>query len=80
MKHAEYLRAPTAANPADAPLTAFAAIVQTPVFPKTLHQIRPVRRAAKDPMPPKQDNLFSKSRGARDTKTSYKTQSFPHVR
>ena len=68
------------------PLTPFAAIVQTPVFPKTLHQFRPVPKAAASPQPPKRDNTFSKSRdtredrGTREMKTSHNSQSFPHGR
>jgi hypothetical protein len=69
-----------------ASLTAFGAIVQTPVFPQTLHQFRGVRGVAKDPIFPKRDNILSKSRdtredrATREMKTSYKTQSFPHIR
>lgn len=64
----------------------FAAILQTPVYPKTLHQFRPNPKAAVNPKPPKRDNIFSKSRdtredrGARQMKTSQGSQSFPHVR
>jgi hypothetical protein len=42
--------------------TKFAAIVQTPVFPKTLHQFRPVLEAIMSSKPTKRDNIFSKSR------------------
>jgi len=64
----------------------FAAIVQTPVFPKTLHQFRPVPPAPANPKPPKRDNIFSKSRdthedrGTREIKTGHDAQSFPHSR
>jgi hypothetical protein len=64
----------------------FAAILQTPVYPKTLHQFRPNPKAAASPKAPKRDNIFSKSRdtredrGARQMKTSVNAQSFPHVR
>jgi hypothetical protein len=64
----------------------FAAILQTPVYPKTLHQFRPSPKAAAIPQPPKRDNIFSKSRdtredrGARQMKTAHNSQSFPHVR
>jgi len=57
------------------PVSKFAAIVQTPVFPQTLHQFRPSKPAA-SPKPPKRDNVFSKSRdlredrGIREMKTS----------
>ena len=67
------------------PVTPFAAIVQTPVFPKTLHQFRPDRKAAASPKPPKRDNIFSKSRdtredrGTREMKTSHNDQTF-HAR
>jgi len=58
----------------------FAAIVQTPVFPKTAHQFRPVPKSTVSPKPPKRDNTFSKSRdvredrGTREMKTSYNDQ------
>ncbi len=58
------------------PLIPFAAVVQTPVYPKTLHQFRPPKAAA-NPKPPKRDNTFSKSRdthedrGTREMKTSH---------
>ena len=64
----------------------FAAILQTPVYPKTLHQFRPNPKATAIPQPPKRDNIFSKSRdtredrGARQMKTAHNSQSFPHVR
>jgi hypothetical protein len=57
----------------------FADIVQTPVFPQTLHQFRPPKAAA-NPKPPKRDNTFSKSRdlredrGIREMKTSHNDQ------
>jgi hypothetical protein len=65
------------------PTTKFAAIVQTPVFPKTMHQFRPVPDAGNPhPKPPKRDNIFSKSRdtredrGIREMKTSHNDQTF----
>jgi hypothetical protein len=67
------------------PVSKFAEIVQTPVYPQTLHQFRPAKAAA-IPKPPKRDNTFSKSRdtredrGARQMKTSRNSQSFPHAR
>ena len=67
-------------------ISKFAAILQTPVYPKTLHQFRPNPKAAANPKPPKRDNIFSKSRdtredrGARQMKTAHNSQSFPHVR
>lgn len=65
--------------------TTFADIVQTPVYPKTLHQFRPAKAAATS-KPAKRDNIFSKSRdtredrGTREMKTSHNAQSFPHAR
>jgi hypothetical protein len=66
------------------PISKFEAIVQTPVYPQTLHQFRPDPKAAATPKPPKRDNTFSKSRdmredrGTREMKTSHNSQSFPH--
>jgi hypothetical protein len=62
------------------PITKFAAIVQTPVFPKTSHQFRPVPETTVSPKPPKRENTFSKSRdtredrGTREMKTSHNDQ------
>ena len=62
------------------PITKFAATVQTPVFPKTMHQFRPVPNATVSPKPPKRDNIFSQSRdvredrGTREMKTSHNDQ------
>lgn len=67
-------------------ITKFAAILQTPVFPQTLHQSRPLPKAATGSKLPKRDNIFSKSRdtredrGTREMKTSQNSQSFPHAR
>ena len=58
----------------------FAAIVQTPVFPKTAHQFRPAPEPTASSKPPKRDNTFSKyrdvreDRGTREMKTSHKDQ------
>jgi len=66
--------------------TNFAAIVQMPVYPQTLHQFRPTPKTAADPQPAKRDNVFSKSRdtredrGTREMKTTQNTRSFPHAR
>ncbi len=66
------------------PTSKFAAIVQTPVYPQTLHQFWPLKATA-SPMPPKRDNTFPKSRdtredrGARKMKTSHNNHSF-HAR
>jgi len=68
-----------------APLSKFAATLQSPVYPKTLHQFRPPKTAA-EPKPAKRDKTFSQSRdvredrGTRGIKTSQNAQSFPHVR
>ena len=68
------------------PVTPFAAIVQTKVFPKTLHQFRPNPKAAPRPKPAKRDNIFSKSRdsredrGTREMKSTHTAQTFPHPR
>jgi hypothetical protein len=62
------------------PISKFAEIVQTPVFPKTLHQFRPVPKVIAKPKAPKRDNIFSKSRdtredrGIREMKTSHNDQ------
>jgi len=63
------------------PITNFAAIVQTPVFPKTMHQFRPNQeKVLPHPNPKKRDNVFSKSRdvredrGTREMKTSHADQ------
>lgn len=62
------------------PITKFAEIVQTPVFPKTAHQFRPVPKTSVSPKPPKRENTFSKSRdvredrGTREMKTSHNDQ------
>jgi hypothetical protein len=67
------------------PITKFAAIVQTPIFPQTLHTLRPNLEAAA-PKPKKRDNIFSKSRytredrGSRQMKTSHIAQTFSHGR
>jgi hypothetical protein len=60
-----------------------AAMAQTPVFPQTLHRLRPNPEAA-NPKPEKRDNIFSKSRdtredrGTREMKTSHNAQTFSH--
>ena len=63
------------------PITKFAAIVQTPVFPKTAHQFRPVHeKVLPHPKSKKRENTFSKSRdlredrGTREMKTSHNDQ------
>ena len=64
------------------PLTKLAVTPQPPVFPRTLHQLRPNHDQV---MPKKRDNIFSKSRdlreerGTREMKTSHNDQTF-HAR
>jgi hypothetical protein len=68
------------------PLPNLAGTPQPPVFPKTLHQLRPSQNEG---MPnqksKKRDNIFSKSRdlreerGTREMKTSHNDQTF-HAR
>jgi hypothetical protein len=61
-------------------ITPFAAIVQTPVFPQTLHTLRPNPKTAAKAK--KRNNIFSKSRdmredrGMREMKTSHNDQTF----
>jgi hypothetical protein len=64
-----------------APTAKMAATLQTPVFPKTLHRLRPnFKEAAANPKSKKRDNIFSKSRdtredrGTREIKKSHKPQ------
>jgi hypothetical protein len=60
-----------------------AAMPQTPVFPQTLHTLRPIPEPAV-PKPKKRDNIFSKSRdtredrGTREMKTSHNAQTLQH--
>jgi hypothetical protein len=67
------------------PISKFAEIVKTPVFPQTLHQFRPPK-AAPSPKPTKREKIFSKSRdvredrGTRAMKTTQKAQSFQRGR
>jgi hypothetical protein len=58
---------------------------QLPVFPKTVHRLRPnSETATPSPKPQKRDDIFSKSRdmredrGSRQIKTSHNPQTFPH--
>jgi hypothetical protein len=57
-----------------------------PVFPQTIHSLRPNIKSAVNSKLPKRDNTFSQSRdtredrGTRQMKTSHNAQSFPHVR
>ena len=66
--------------------TKLAAAPQTPVFPQTMHELRPNQeKALPHPKPKKRDNIFSKSRdlredrGTREMKTSHNDQTF-HAR
>jgi hypothetical protein len=62
------------------------AMLQTPVFPQTLHQKRPDPKTAGSGKAPRRDNIFSKSRdthedrGTREMKTSHNARSFSHGR
>jgi hypothetical protein len=62
-----------------ASIAKLAETLQTPVFPKTLHHLRPNPKAA---TPQKRDNTFSKSRdmyedrGSRQMKTTHNSQTF----
>lgn len=62
-----------------------AALLQTPVFPQTLHQKRPDAKTAGSSKAAKRENTFSKSRdthedrGTREMKNSHNAQSFPHT-
>jgi hypothetical protein len=64
--------------------TKLAAIPQTPVFPQTLHRLRPNRQAATPGQ--KRDDTFSQSRdtredrGTREMKTTNNSQTFQHGR
>jgi len=62
-------------------VTKLAALPQTPVFPQTMHTLRPdQQKAMPNPKPKKRDNIFSKSRdvredrGTREMKTSHNDQ------
>ena len=61
-----------------------AALLQSPVFPQTMHQKRPETKPVAGAKPAKRENTFSKSRdthedrGTREMKNSHNAQSFPH--
>jgi hypothetical protein len=64
-----------------------AATSETPVFPKTLHQVRQKpSESSGNPKSPKRDKIFSKSRdtredrGTRQAKTTHNSQTLPHGR
>jgi hypothetical protein len=65
--------------------TKSAVITQTPVFPQTLHRLRPNPETA-TPKTEKRDNAFSQSRdepedrGMREMKMTHNAQTFPHAR
>ena len=54
------------------PITKFAATLQTPVFPKTAHQFRPVSKTSASPKPAQRENTFSKSRDVREDRGTRK--------
>jgi hypothetical protein len=63
------------------PKTQSMATAQTPVFPQTMHELRPnQKKVLPHPKPKKRDNIFSKSRdvredrGTREMKTSHNHQ------
>jgi hypothetical protein len=64
--------------------TKLAETPQTPVFPQTLHRLRPNLQAATPGQ--KRENIFSQSRdtredrGMREMKTTHNSQTFPHAR
>jgi hypothetical protein len=66
-------------------ISKFAASLQTPIYPKSVHQSRP-QKAGESPKLPKRENIFSKSsdtcedRGTPVMKTSHSTQRLPHAR
>jgi hypothetical protein len=66
------------------PIASAAQIAKTPVFPQTLHEVRPLPQPITT-KPKKRDNIFSKSRdkredrGTREMKTSHNDQTF-HAR
>ncbi len=69
------------------PTTKKAELSPPPVFPKTLHRLRPKADAAiPKPKSARRDNVFSKSRdvredrGSRQMKTSHNAQSFSRGR
>jgi hypothetical protein len=59
--------------------------VQSSVFPKAIHQLRPVSKTDENSESKKRPNTFSKSRdtrenrGARQMKTSHNPQTLPHT-
>jgi hypothetical protein len=68
-------------------LTKRAEMVQTPLFPKTLHRLRrSLTETTPNPKPEKRDNIFSKSRdtredrGTRQVKTTHNSQTLSRGR
>jgi hypothetical protein len=59
-----------------------ATLLQTPVFPQTMHEKRPNPKTAGSSKASKRENIFSKSRdtredrGTREIKTSHNGQTF----
>jgi len=66
-------------------ISKFAASLQTPIYPKSVHQPRP-QKGGENPKPPQRDNNFPKSsdtsedRGTNVMKTSHSTQRIPRAR
>jgi hypothetical protein len=66
-------------------ISKFAASLQTPIYPKPVHQSRPAK-ASEIPKPSKPDNIFpkfsdtSEDRGTHVMKTSHSTQRIPRAR
>jgi hypothetical protein len=50
-------------------ISKFAASLQTPIYPESVHQSRPAK-ASESPKPPKRDNIFSKSSDPREDRGS----------
>ncbi len=62
------------------------ATTETPVFPQTMHRVRPhLDEKTQMQGPEKRDNTFSQSRdvredrGRREMKTTHNAQTFPHA-
>jgi len=65
-------------------ISILAGLPQTPVFPQTLHRLRPNPEETLKPQAAKRENVFSKSRdlredrGTREMKTSHNAQTLTH--
>ena len=61
-------------------LTKLAATPQTPVFPQTLHEKRPLlAKTLPHPTAKKRDNIFSKSRDLREDRGTREMKTTHHV-